>query len=112
MPATLETSRDLIALDRRASEAAALLTRLVIEHAPVAFASSFSAEDMVVLDLIADRRLSIEVFTLDTGRLPQETHALIDTVRERYRLPITILHPDPEWLGWFTRREGSNAFYR
>ena len=33
------------------------------------FSTSFSIEDQVILDFIAENKLDIEVFTLDTGRL-------------------------------------------
>jgi len=112
MPPLADQVSLLGAIDRRARDAGELLARVVLKHAPVAFASSFSAEDMVVLDLIAEHALPIEVFTIDTGRLPEETHALIDAARARYGLQITILHPDAEWLGSFTRREGPYAFRR
>ncbi len=79
--------------------------------APAVFASSFGAEDMVLLDLIARHALPIRVFTLDTGRLPEETYALIDRARERYRLPIDVYTPDARRLQGFVREHGVNAFY-
>ena len=98
--------------EERIAAAAALLRRVACEHAPAVFASSFGAEDMVLLDLIVRERLPIEVFTLDTGRLPEETHRLIETARERYRIPVRIFHPDAHLLERFTSEEGGNAFYR
>lgn len=112
MPTTIALPQNFIALDRHITSAASLLTRVVLEHSPVVFASSFSVEDMVVLDLIAEQQLPIEVFTLDTGRLPEETHALIDTVRAHYDLPVRLVYPDAERLEHFTRAQGVNAFYR
>ena len=73
-------------------------------HSPAAFSSSFGAEDMVVLDLIARHALPIHIFTLDTGRLPEETHALIDRVREHYGLPIDVYAPDARLAGAFVAR--------
>src|SRR5262245_30581458 len=58
------------ALAGRVEEAVALLRDVAARHAPAVFASSFGAEDMVVIDLIAKHALKIRVFTLDTGRLP------------------------------------------
>ncbi len=66
---------------------------------------------MVLLDLIARENLPIRIFTLDTGRLPEETHALIDRVRRRYGLPIDIYAPDTRRLQAFVREHGVNAFY-
>jgi phosphoadenosine phosphosulfate reductase len=50
-----------------------------------AIASSLQKEGMVIVDMasrIAPGR--VRVFTLDTGRLPQETYDMIETVRQRY----------------------------
>ena len=54
------------------------LRRIERTQSPTAFACSFGAEDMVVLDAIAKSARRIEVFTLDTGRLPEETHVWSD----------------------------------
>jgi phosphoadenosine phosphosulfate reductase len=96
----------------RVDEAVSLLREIATRHAPAVFASSFGAEDMVLIDLIAKHRLPIRVFTLDTGRLPEETHALIDRVREHYGLPIDVYTPDVRLLQRFVREHGVNAFYR
>ncbi len=90
----------------------ALLKHISATHAPAVLASSFGAEDMVLTDLIARHALPIRIFTLDTGRLPEETYALIDRTRERYGLPIDIYTPDTRALQHFVRENGQNAFYR
>ena len=72
------------------------------------FASSFGAEDMVLIDLIARHAPAIGVFTLDTGRLPEETHALIDRARDRYGIAIDVYFPDAARLaGVRARRTAS-----
>ena len=105
------TEPSAAALEARVDQAVALLREIAQRHAPAVFASSFGAEDMVVIDLIAKHGLPIRVFTLDTGRLPEETHALIDRTRERYGLPIDIYAPDARLLQGFVRENGANAFY-
>lgn len=102
---------DDVALARKVDEAVALLRSIAARHAPAVFASSFGAEDMVVIDLIAKHALPIRIFTLDTGRLPDETHALIDRTRERYGLPVDLYTPDARLLQGFVREHGVNAFY-
>jgi phosphoadenosine phosphosulfate reductase len=99
-------------LDRRAADALALLHRIAARHTPAVLASSFGAEDMVLTDLIARHALPIGVFTLDTGRLPDETYALIDRVRAHYDLPIDVYYPDGRALEAYVRDSGINAFYR
>src|SRR5438094_936575 len=60
----------------------------------VAIVASFQAESSVIIDMASKIRPDIRVLTLDTGRLPQETHDMIDRVRERYRIEIQVVHPD------------------
>ena len=96
---------------RLSANASALLTRIAARHAPAVLASSFGAEDMVLIDLIARHQLPIRIFTLDTGRLPDETHALIDRTRRHYGLPVDIYAPDTRLLQAYVREHGVNAFY-
>jgi phosphoadenosine phosphosulfate reductase len=98
-------------LSQRIDEAVALLTRIEREHAPAAFASSFGVEDMVLLDLVARHARGIGVFTLDTGRLPEETHALIARAARHYGLAIDGYLPDAGRVEAFVREHGTNAFY-
>ena len=80
-----------------------------------AFASSFGAEDMVLLDLIArgqrSRPRTIRVITLDTGRLFPETYDLIEEARRQYQIPIEIFAPDQAELEALVSRGGPNLFY-
>ncbi|MFZ5625041.1 MAG: phosphoadenylyl-sulfate reductase [Gemmatimonadota bacterium] len=78
----------------------------------VALCTSFQAEGMVLLDMAWRIDPGIRVFTIDTGRLHQETHDLIDQVRERYRIPIEVHSPDAVEVEAMTRRHGVNLFYR
>ena len=91
--------------------ARARLVDAVDEFQPAAFSSSFGLEDMVILDLLARHRLPAEVFTLDTGRLHEETHALIAQAQRRYDLPIRTLFPQAASLETLLLRDGPNAFY-
>jgi phosphoadenosine phosphosulfate reductase len=88
------------------------LRRIAADHAPAALACSFGAEDMVLVDLIARDRLPIGIFSLDTGRLPEETHALIDRVRDRYGLRIDVVFPDARAVEALVAEHGANGFYR
>jgi phosphoadenosine phosphosulfate reductase len=101
-----------MSLERRVAATRERLAAIARNHAPAAFASSFGAEDMVLVDLIARGRLTrIEVLTLDTGRLPRETHALIETVRERYGLPIASHAPRVEAVEAYVAKHGLDGFY-
>lgn len=77
----------------------------------VAFASSLGAEDQVLTDMIARGSLPIAIFTIDTGRLPRETHDLIDATRKRYGIEIVVLFPGREQVEELVRQRGVNLFY-
>lgn len=97
---------------RRAEETAALLTEIAANHSPAVFASSFGAEDMVLLDLIAAHARAVEVFTLDTGRLPEETYRLMSEARQRYPVVVRVYCPDTAALESYIERNGPDAFYQ
>ena len=79
----------------------------------IALSASFgSAEGMVILDLMQRIDPSrARVFTIDTGRLPQETYNLMDRVRDRYRMEVELYFPEPERIQAMTREHGLNLFY-
>ncbi|MDV6345756.1 phosphoadenylyl-sulfate reductase [Nitrosomonas sp. Is37] len=89
-----------------------LLAKIQQEYAPAVFASSFGAEDMVLTDLIARDYPGIAVFTLDTGRLPQETYDLMQVVRDRYGLSIQAYFPDAAAVESYVAQNGPNGFYQ
>jgi phosphoadenosine phosphosulfate reductase len=89
----------------------ATLRAAVRDHAPVVFANSLGAEDMVLTDLIAKSGLDIALFSLDTGRLPQETYDLMQQVRNRYALPLHVYSPDAAALEAYVEQHGVNGFY-
>ena len=101
-----------MSLDDKITAVNSVLERAQREYAPVAFASSLGAEDMVLTDLIAKRFPEIEIFTLDTGRLPEETHRLMQTIGERYPIKLRVYVPDSKVLENYLATNGANAFYR
>jgi thioredoxin-dependent adenylylsulfate APS reductase len=78
----------------------------------IALCTSFQAEGMVLLDMAHRIDPDVRVFTIDTGRLPQETYDLIDLVRERYDISIEVHYPDGEELANMTETHGLNLFRR
>lgn len=96
----------------REQEALDRLRAIAREHEPAALASSFGAEDMVLTDLIDRHGIAIEIFTLDTGRLPQETHQLIDDARQRFRVAIAVYAPEAAAIEAYVAAHGPNGFYR
>ncbi len=99
-------------MESRTEQVLAVLKQAVSEHSPVAFANSLGAEDMVLTDLIATHFAGgISMFILDTGRLPQETYELMQEVRARYALPLTVYFPDRRLIEEYAARHGVNGFY-
>ena len=57
-------------------------------------ASSFGMEDMVLIDLLAGLKENITIFTLDTGRLHEETYEVMERARSKYGITIKAYFPD------------------
>ena len=96
----------------KTSELISNLKKIEAGHSPAAFACSFGAEDMVLLDAIAANARKIQVFTLDTARLPEETQALLEVVRDRYPIAISTYFPDAAAIQAWVEQNGPNAFYK
>jgi len=79
----------------------------------ISLSASFGSPDgLVLLDMMhqLDPKRT-RVFTIDTGRLPQETYNLIDRVRERYDVEVEVYFPDMERVQKMLRAHGNNLFY-
>lgn len=77
----------------------------------VVFSSSFGQEDQVITHIIATEKLPIKIFTLDTGRLFQETYELMDKTRARYKIEFETYFPDTEKVQSLLGSKGYNSFY-
>lgn len=88
-----------------------LLERAVDTYKDVVYSNSLGAEAMVLTDLIATYAPEIEVFTLDTGRLHDETLALLDRIERRYQRRIQVFYPDASKIEQYVRDNGINGFY-
>lgn len=96
---------------KKIEQVVAVLGAAVRGYAPVTFANSLGAEDMVLTDIIAKHQPDIEMFSLDTGRLPQETYDLMQEVRARYSVPLKIYFPDAALIEAYVAKNGVNGFY-
>lgn len=103
--AITEQTKDLNALE---------LLKAVSEKfgSKIALSSSFSAEDQIILDMLTKVSNLPVIFTLDTGRLPQETYDLIEQTREKYNIEIEILFPDYKKVEEMVNKYGPNLFYK
>jgi phosphoadenosine phosphosulfate reductase len=79
-------------------------------HPRAAFASSFGAEDVVVTDLLLRERRDARIFTLDTGRLHEETHEVAQRIRERYDVKIETFFPESDAVEDLLRAKGAFSF--
>ena len=77
----------------------------------VVIVASFQAESSVLIDMASRLRGDVRVLTLDTGRLPQATHDMIDRIRDRYAIDVQVVAPDAAELEEMVGRHGVNLFY-
>jgi phosphoadenylyl-sulfate reductase (thioredoxin) len=92
--------------------AAADLLRWAIEtfERRFAIATSMQKGGMILLDLASRTGLPFRAFTLDTGRLPAETHAMIETVRQRYGVAVEVVTPDQAEITAMVAEHGLDLF--
>ena len=100
-----------MSLSQKVEEVKVLLDSVNKSYTPVIFANSFGAEDMVLTDLIGRNFPNISMFTLDTGRLPEETHSLMKEVEDRYNIETKIYFPEPVAVEKYIAENGLNGFY-
>jgi phosphoadenosine phosphosulfate reductase len=80
-------------------------------HGRLVYANSLGAEAMVLTDIIWSYLPGIDVFTVDTGRLHEETHELIGRLERRYGRRMRVLYPDARALEELIAVQGMNGFY-
>ncbi|MDE0091231.1 MAG: phosphoadenylyl-sulfate reductase [Thaumarchaeota archaeon] len=80
-------------------------------HPRVAKASSFGAEDAVLIDIMLKINPEFRFFTLDTGRLPRETYDTIDRIRKKYGVAVEVVFPDAAEVEEMVNAKGVNLFY-
>jgi phosphoadenosine phosphosulfate reductase len=96
----------------RASAETALLWALESFSPNVALACSFQAEESVLIDMMHRLRGSdFRIFTLDTGRLNQETYDCMDAIRARYGISVEVYFPEATKVQDMVRVHGLNLFY-
>jgi phosphoadenosine phosphosulfate reductase len=76
----------------------------------IALASSLQAEEMVILDMAWKVHPGVRVFTLDTGRLHEETYIAMERLRERYGIVIESYFPNREAVESLEREKGFYSF--
>lgn len=83
----------------------------VKEYSPhIALASSFGAEDVALIDMLVKIDPKVTVFTLDTGRLNEETYEVMDQIRQKYKISIQSYFPDFKKVEKLERAKGFYSF--
>ena len=77
----------------------------------VVFSTSFGQEDQVITALIAKNDLPITIFTLDTGRLFQETYDVFHKTLRKYKIDIKTYFPEAIAVEELLNHKGPNSFY-
>lgn len=75
------------------------------------FSSSLGQEDQVLTEMIARNHTGISVFTIDTGRLFNETYELIERTESLYGIKVDIYFPDTKAVEQMVNTKGINLFY-
>jgi phosphoadenosine phosphosulfate reductase len=91
----------------------------VAAYLPSSLALSLGVEDMVLLDFIHHYNTAIEqpeqrigAFVLDTGRLHEESYALLSSLPSRYpKVKIRLYFPETDAIEHYVRLNGINGFY-
>src|SRR6266540_4309946 len=81
-------------------------------HPRMAISAAGGVDGMVLIDMAWRIDHDVRVFTLDTGRLPAETYALFEEVRERYGIDVEFEQPDGDAVSSLVTQHGPNLMYR
>jgi len=108
-PELTEALKTSVSLKR--TQALSVLKEAANKFPAITFANSFGAEDMVLTDIIMRETLAIEIFSLDTGRLPPETYTLMAEVESTYSTKLKVYFPKHEVIEQYVQTNGINAFY-
>ena len=98
-------------INEKTKKVISLIQKNIEKYNSVTFANSLGAEDMVLVDLIQKHKLNVEIFSIDTGRLPSETYNLIQKVEDKYQFKIKLYFPNQENVEHYVNTNGINAFY-
>jgi phosphoadenosine phosphosulfate reductase len=109
---TLQTDIDTAAAQLKGKTPQEVLTWALGNYKNISLASSFGAEDVTLIDMIAKIKPDAHVFTLDTGRLNSETYDVIAKVQQKYpQLQLRIMFPQAEAVEQMVSAKGINLFY-
>lgn len=77
----------------------------------MAIVTSFQSEGMAIIDMAYHINPDVRIITIDTQKLPKETHDLINRIGERYGINVEIHYPQKHVISEMVREHGANLFY-
>ena len=75
-------------------------------------ASSLGVEDQVLTHMFTNETDGVDVFLLDTGRLPQETYNVIEKTMTQYAFTYRVFFPNTTAVEQMVSEHGPNHFYQ
>jgi phosphoadenosine phosphosulfate reductase len=79
----------------------------------IGISTAFQIDGVALIDMAYELDPEVRVFSGDTGRLPGETYALVEQLRERYPgLNLELLSPDAREVSRMVGKHGPNLFFR
>ena len=85
--------------------------RNLFSNERVVFSTSLGWEDQVITHHIFANNFDINIFTLDTGRLFNETYSVFNSTRERYKKNIEVYFPQAEAVQKMLTDKGPLSFF-
>jgi phosphoadenosine phosphosulfate reductase len=98
-------------LEQKAAATREQLAEAVRTHGRVVYSNSLGAEAMVLTDIIWTHVPEIDIFSIDTGRLHEETYEVLEKLQRRYKRNIRVVYPDAKALEELVWAQGINGFY-
>ncbi len=98
-------------LETKAAAIREQLSAAVRDYGRVVYANSLGAEAMVLTDIISVDVPEIDIVSIDTGRLHEDTYELLEKLQRRYGGRIRVLYPDGAALEELVSRQGINGFF-
>ena len=98
-------------LEDRAAQVRAQLAAAIAQYGRLVYSNSLGAEAMVLTDIIATDFPQIDMFSIDTGRLHEETYTVLEKLQHRYGNRIRVVAPDAPSLERLVAAQGVNGFY-
>jgi phosphoadenosine phosphosulfate reductase len=98
-------------LESKAAQVRDFLAAAVQKYGRLVYANSLGAEAMVLTDIIFNSVPEIDIVSIDTGRLHEETYELLAKLQRRYHNTIRVIYPDGQDVSDLVTRQGINGFF-